>query len=83
MYFVYILRTSSNSLYTGQTNNLERRIKEHSEKKGREAKYLRRFKSFEVVYTEKHETRGKALKREIEIKKLTKEKKEALINSKI
>lgn len=83
MYFVYILRTSSGTLYTGQTNNLERRLKEHSEKKGRGAKYLRRFNWVELVYFEKYKTRSKALKREIEIKKLNKAKKEELVNSKI
>ncbi len=80
MYFVYILRTSKNTLYTGQTNNLERRMREHSEKLGRGAKYMRAFDSFELVYKESLETRGEALKREAKLKKLTRVKKELLLN---
>ncbi len=80
-YFVYILRTSSNTLYIGQTNNLDKRLKEHSDKKGKGSKYIRSFKSFKLVYKEVHETRSQALKREIELKKLTKQKKEALIKT--
>jgi putative endonuclease len=80
-YFVYILRTSANTLYIGQTNNLERRLKEHSEKKGRGAKYTRSFSSIELVHKEEFKTRSEAMKREFELKKLTKSKKEALILS--
>jgi putative endonuclease len=78
-YFVYILRTSSNTLYIGQTSNLEKRLKEHSGKKSRGAKYTRSFSSLELVYSEEHPTRSEALKREWQLKKLTKAKKEALI----
>lgn len=78
-YFVYILRTSSNTLYIGQTNNLEKRIKQHREKTAKSAKYMRYFKSFEFVYSEKHKTRSDAMKREAELKKLTRAKKEDLI----
>lgn len=79
MYFVYILRTSSNTLYIGQTNNLEKRLKEHTDKSPKSAKYLRYFKSYKLVYSEKFETRSEAMKREIQLKRLTKAKKEALI----
>jgi putative endonuclease len=82
-YFVYILRTSGNTLYTGQTNNLENRLKQHKDKKSSSAKYLRKFDSFELVYSEKHETLSEALKREHEIKKLTKSQKEGLILNKL
>lgn len=82
-YFVYILRTSSNTLYTGQTNNLERRLQEHKEKKGKSAKYIRYFPSFNLVYKEIYSTRKGAMSREIELKSWTKSKKEALINSEI
>ncbi|MBU4098355.1 GIY-YIG nuclease family protein, partial [Patescibacteria group bacterium] len=44
-YFVYILRTSSNTLYIGQTNNLEKRLKEHKERSSRSAKYMKYFSS--------------------------------------
>ncbi len=79
MFFVYILRTSSNSLYIGQTNNMKRRLKEHTEKLGKGSKYMRRFASFKLVYKESYITRSEALKREWELKKLTKTKKEHLI----
>jgi len=78
-YFVYILRTSSNTLYVGQTNNLEKRIKEHKNKSSKSAKYIRYFKSFELVYSEKHSTREEAMKREIELKKWPRAKKEFII----
>ncbi|MBI2012019.1 GIY-YIG nuclease family protein [Candidatus Daviesbacteria bacterium] len=79
-YSVYILRTSSNTLYIGQTNNLEKRIKEHKNKKGKGAKYIRSFSSFELVYFEKLKTRSEAMKREWQLKGWTKAMKETLIN---
>ena len=78
-FVVYILRTSRNTLYTGQTNNLERRIKEHNDKKGKGAKYTRCFEECVLVHHEFFATRNEAMKREAEIKKLTKKQKEALI----
>jgi putative endonuclease len=81
MYFVYILRTSSNTLYTGQTNNLEKRLKEHQSKTIKSAKYLRAFPSFKLVYSEKYLTRKEAMQREIELKNWTKQQKEALIGN--
>jgi putative endonuclease len=80
-FFVYILRTSQNTLYIGQTNNLEKRVKEHQSRKTRSAKYTRYFKSLELVYFEKYSTRSEAMKREIELKSWTKAKKENLIKS--
>jgi putative endonuclease len=83
MYFVYILRTSSNTLYIGQTTDLERRLKEHLEKKSRGAKYTRSFSSLELVYSEEYESKSEALKREWQLKKLTKAKKEELIKKRL
>jgi putative endonuclease len=79
-YFIYILRTSSNTLYIGQTNNLEKRIKEHRNKSPRSAKYIRYFSSFTLVYSEKYRTRKEAMERERQLKKWTRSKKEALIS---
>ena len=76
---VYILRTSSNTFYTGQTNNLKKRLREHKSKNSKSAKYMRRFKSFELYYKEDYSTRSQALRRESEIKKLSHDQKEALI----
>lgn len=82
-YFVYILRTSFNTLYIGQTNNLERRLKEHQEKTAKSAKYIRHFSSCELVYSEVYPTRSEAMKRERQLKKLTKIEKEKLIEIRI
>jgi len=81
-YFVYILRTSSNTLYIGQTNNLEKRLREHQSKSNKSAKYVRYFDSVDLVYSETYTTRKEAMQRESQLKKLTKTKKEALISGK-
>jgi putative endonuclease len=80
-FFVYILKTSSDTLYIGQTKDLEKRIKEHREKTSRSAKYMRYFKSFELVYQETLKSRSEALKREAQLKKLTRPEKEKLIQN--
>ena len=81
-HFVYILRTSSNTLYIGQTNNLKRRLKEHKNKSSKSAKYIRYFSGFKLVYSENYPTRKEAMQREAQLKKWPKVKKEALIKSK-
>ncbi len=78
---VYILRTSSNTLYIGQAKDLKQRLKEHLNKTPKSAKYMRYFKSFELVYSEPYKTRSEAMKREAALKKLTREQKENLIRS--
>ncbi len=80
-YFVYILRTSSNTLYIGQTNNLEKRLNEHQSKNPRSAKYMKYFSSFKLVYLETYNSRIEAMKREYQLKKWPKNKKEALIKN--
>jgi putative endonuclease len=81
-FYVYILRTSSNTLYIGQTNNLEKRMEEHKAKTIKSSKYVRSFTSFELVYSEILPTRSEAMKREYELKQWTKIQKEALITAK-
>lgn len=78
-FFVYILRTSSNTLYIGQTNNLEKRLKEHANKSSKSAKYVRYFDSVELVWQESHPTRTEAMRREHKLKQLSRTKKESLI----
>jgi putative endonuclease len=78
-FFVYILKTDKNTLYTGYTIDLEKRLKAHKTING--AKYLRKFKSFNVVYSQKFLTKSEALRREAQIKKLSKIQKEKLIRS--
>ncbi|MBI2039486.1 GIY-YIG nuclease family protein [Candidatus Microgenomates bacterium] len=78
-YFVYILRTSSNTLYIGQTNNLDKRLKEHQNKTSKSAKYVKYFDSFQLVYSEGYSTRIEAMRREWQLKRWTKAPKEALV----
>lgn len=75
-FVVYILRTEENTLYTGQTSNLKKRLLRH--KLGTGAKYMRRFKKFELVYKESFKTRSEAMKKEAKIKNMTKINKEKL-----
>ncbi|HMA69625.1 MAG TPA: GIY-YIG nuclease family protein [Candidatus Mcinerneyibacterium sp.] len=77
-FYVYILRCSDNSLYTGWTTNLKRRLKEHKEGKG--AKYTRGRTPLDLVYYEIFNSRSEAQKRECEIKNYSKTTKEILIN---
>lgn len=78
-YFVYILRTSRNTLYVGQTNDLEKRFKAHQGKIKGGAKYTRAFGVSAIVYSESFETRSEAMKREYELKKLSHKEKDALV----
>lgn len=79
--YVYILRCKDGSLYTGWTNDLENRIKMHN--KGLGAKYTRGRGPCKLVYFETFDEKNEALKREFEIKKLSKERKENLIKGEI
>lgn len=78
MYFIYLLRCSDNSLYCGQTKDLERRIKEHNSPDSK-SKYTRTRRPVKLIYFEKYKTLNEVLKREFEIKKMRKKEKEALI----
>ena len=77
MNYVYMIRCKDGSLYTGWTNNLEKRFKNHC--KGKGAKYTRGRGPLELVYYEVFEDKGEAMRREYEIKKLKKSEKEKLI----
>lgn len=76
-HFVYILLCADGSLYTGYTTEPKRRLREHTE--GRGAKYTRGRGPFQLVYLEEGSDRSWGLSREDEIKKLSREKKEWLI----
>ena len=78
--YVYILRCADGSLYTGWTNDPDRRLAAHNAGKG--AKYTRSRLPVERVYCEACASREEALRREIEIKRLTRQQKEALIREK-
>lgn len=78
---VYILKCSDNTLYTGYTNDLENRLKAHEAGKG--AKYTRGRGPFQVMFVEKFPTKEEAMKREYEIKQLTRKGKFQLIRDKL
>ncbi|MBU1995512.1 GIY-YIG nuclease family protein [bacterium] len=77
-YFVYMLMCADNTLYTGITHALEKRLHAHNTSpKG--AKYTRGRRPVTLVYSESCENKSSALKREHAIKKLTRTEKEALL----
>ena len=79
-YFVYILQCSDNTLYTGIATNLQRRLDEHNNSdKG--AKYTKIRRPVMLVYSEEHEDRSSASKREHAIKKLKRKEKLELIDA--
>ena len=75
---VYILKCSDGSLYTGISNSLSERINTHNSGKG--AKYTKSRLPVTLVYKEYTSDKSRSLKREIEIKKLTRSRKIELIN---
>ena len=77
MNYTYILRCSDGSLYTGWTNNLEKRIKDHNDGKG--AKYTKPRRPVVLAYYEEFQTKEEAMRREWEIKHMTRKRKILLI----
>ena len=77
MNYTYILQCSDQSLYTGWTNNLEQRIKQHNAGKG--SRYTRSRCPVKLVYYETFETKEEAMSREWHIKRLSRKDKLALI----
>ena len=76
MWYLYILRCGDGTLYTGITNNLEKRLAAH--RAGRGAKYTRGRGPLELVYREDCADHSAALKREHQIKSLPRSEKEKL-----
>lgn len=82
IYYVYILTNPSKSvLYIGVTNNLRRRLAEHSENKGRPQTFAGRYFCYNLIYFEEHNDINRAIEREKEIKKWRREKKLILISA--
>ena len=79
MNYTYILKCKDDSLYTGWTNDLKKRISFHNAGKG--AKYTKARRPVELVYYEEFQTREEAMKREYAIKQLSRKEKEALIKT--
>ena len=72
-----MLKCNDGSIYTGISNNLKKRLETHV--RGNGSKYVRARLPFKLIYTEGCLSRSKAIKREIEIKKLDKKNKELLV----
>lgn len=78
MFYVYILKCADDTLYTGSTNNLEKRVKDHNTSKNG-AHYTKIRRPVTLCYQEACETYAIARKREGELKRLTKKQKLNLI----
>ena len=78
-WFVYILRCSDDTLYTGMTDDVARRLQVHNSGKG--AKYTRGRIPVEVAYSEECESYSAALKREYAIKQLSRQEKLKMIET--
>lgn len=79
MYFVYLIECDDKSIYTGITKDVTRRFNEH--KTGKGGHYTSSRQVVKILHTEQFKTRGKALKREFEIKSWPRTKKLILIKS--
>lgn len=79
MYYTYMIRCTDDSLYTGITTDLDRRLKEHISKSNKSAKYTRSHEALKFEAVWESESRALASKLEYHIKKLNKQQKEQLI----
>ncbi len=77
MHFIYILKCRDGSYYCGYTINLKNRLAMHNAKKA--SKYTRSRLPVKIVHVEKYRSQSGALKRECEIKTMTRKQKQALI----
>lgn len=78
MWYLYILKCGDGTLYTGITNDLEKRLEAHRSGKG--AKYTRGRGPLELMYQESCDSHGEALRREYSVKRLSREEKLSLIS---
>lgn len=81
MYYTYMLRCSDNSIYTGMTNDLSKWIEEHLSKSKKGAKYTKSHDAIKLEVAWKSKDKSLACKLEYQIKNLTKQQKENLINN--
>ncbi len=79
MNYTYILKCKDETLYTGWTNDIEKRLEAHNAGKG--AKYTRSRRPVELVYLEQFETKEEAMRREYAIKHMTRRAKLGLVMS--
>lgn len=80
MFYVYILECADGTLYTGYTNNLDKRVFEHNSAKTG-AKYTKIRRPVKLKYYESFNIKGESLKREHQIKKLKRVDKLELVNN--
>ena len=80
MNYTYMLKCSDGTLYTGWTNDLDKRVEAHNSGKG--AKYTKARRPVELAYYEEFETKEQAMKREYAIKQLGRKEKQKLISGK-
>jgi len=78
-WFVYLVRCKDDSLYTGITTDLDRRVHEHNHDDKQAASYTRSRRPVRLVYWESMASRAQALSREAKLKQLSKSQKEALV----
>ncbi len=81
MHYTYIVECSDGTLYTGYTNNIEKRLQAHNSNNG--AKYTRGRTPVLLKYFEEFDNKSDAMKREAQIKKMRRGKKLLLINAKL
>ena len=77
MYFVYMIKNSADKLYIGITDDPQQRLSEHNSERG--ARFTSYIPTYKIVFLEEYPTRIDARKREIQIKKWRRDKKDALI----
>ena len=77
MNYTYILECKDGTYYTGWTNNLEKRLKDHNE--GRGAKYTKARLPVSLIYYEEFQTKEEAMRREYAIKHMTRKEKEKIM----
>ncbi|TSC81497.1 MAG: putative endonuclease [Parcubacteria group bacterium Gr01-1014_20] len=77
MFFVYMIKNSAGKLYVGVTDDPQQRLREHNTKRG--AHFTKYISTYRIVFLEEYPTIAEARKREVQIKKWRREKKEKLI----
>ena len=82
-YYVYIVECADGSFYTGYTSNVERRINEHNYSIKRGAKYTRSRRPVRLLYFEEYKTISLAMKRENQIKKMSRAQKRELVEKSV
>lgn len=77
MHYVYVVACDDDSLYTGYTTDVDRRVAEHNDGTG--AKYTRSRRPVELVHVERYGSKSMAMSREYEVKQLSRRQKERLV----